>query len=200
MLVPISVQVNTSRADPQAEITSLDLAAGDRVAVHHNLELAVLQDGLGALCEVRLAAQRLDEVQTRLRRDQLPGVLAKEQEVLVGGAGAGRADGHDVDVPLRDRLQGHAWASSCEALQLIADGIGGVVERKQFRHRIGGRPQAVRLQKVPQSSSFHLLTSVDRDADSVSRGQRRDKACELGGELHLEGKGTRQIRQSAGLP
>mmetsp|Transcript_64799 Transcript_64799/g.163169 ORF Transcript_64799/g.163169 Transcript_64799/m.163169 type:complete len:218 (-) Transcript_64799:412-1065(-) len=56
MLIPIPIQVNAVWIYPQTEVPTLDLLARVRVAVDDDLELAILQHALSALCEVGLAA------------------------------------------------------------------------------------------------------------------------------------------------
>ena len=73
-----------------------------RVPVHYDLELRVLQHLVHLVLRhaPRLAAQGLDEVQTRFRRDELARVLAEEEKELVDRGGARLAEGRHVDLHL----------------------------------------------------------------------------------------------------
>mmetsp|Transcript_21328 Transcript_21328/g.47167 ORF Transcript_21328/g.47167 Transcript_21328/m.47167 type:complete len:224 (+) Transcript_21328:309-980(+) len=71
-LVPVPVEVHAAGIRPKAEIAAFHLSAGLRIAVDHDLEFAVAEHLPCALGQGSLSAECPEQVQTRLRRDELP--------------------------------------------------------------------------------------------------------------------------------
>mmetsp|Transcript_49173 Transcript_49173/g.97722 ORF Transcript_49173/g.97722 Transcript_49173/m.97722 type:complete len:276 (-) Transcript_49173:138-965(-) len=107
LLIPIAVQVHPIRVCAKAKVPLFNLLSRYRVAVYNNLEFAVLQHIGGLRAQVGLPAKRLDKVQPRLGRDQLPRMLPKEHEDLICRTCTRCTDGNQIDGTL------HAIVASC---------------------------------------------------------------------------------------
>mmetsp|Transcript_43213 Transcript_43213/g.94109 ORF Transcript_43213/g.94109 Transcript_43213/m.94109 type:complete len:236 (-) Transcript_43213:21-728(-) len=130
VLVPVAVQVHAPLVHSEAVVTAFHLGTGLGVAISNDHELGPIQDA--ARVHLGLAAYGLHKMKGRLRRDQLPSVLAEKHHKFVLGSGTllGQLDHINVHPVLALRGQAHEPpAVLLQRLQLLVQVGGGMVER-----------------------------------------------------------------------